>query len=102
MKLAYISGPYRAATVHGILENIRRAEAVALRYWQTGYAVICPHKNTALMDGACYDHVWLEGDLEILSRCDVVVMMPGWERSEGAKAERQRAIDLGLELVYHG
>jgi hypothetical protein len=31
MKIAYIAGPYRAATPHGILQNIRKAEAVAIR-----------------------------------------------------------------------
>jgi len=66
MKVAYISGPYRAATVHGVVENIRRAERVALKYWQLGYAVICPHTNTALFDGAAPDDVWLAGDLELL------------------------------------
>ncbi len=30
MKLAFIAGAYRADTIHGIVENIRKAEAVAI------------------------------------------------------------------------
>lgn len=100
MQIAFISGPYRAETIHGIVQNIRAAEAVAIKYWHLGYAVICPHKNSSLLDGIACDSVWLEGDLEILSRCDVVVMLPGWEESEGAKKEHYEAKRLGLEIIY--
>jgi hypothetical protein len=30
MKIIYVAGPYRAKTVRGMVENIRRAEAAAL------------------------------------------------------------------------
>src|SRR4051812_24706808 len=46
MKLIYIAGPYRAATEWQVVQNIRRAEALALAVWQSGAACICPHKNT--------------------------------------------------------
>jgi hypothetical protein len=62
--------------------------------------VICPHKNTALFDGAADDSVWLAGDVEILKRCDVVFAMPGWEKSEGARAEIKEARRLKLEIIY--
>lgn len=100
MRVAYIAGPYRAPTPRGIVENIRRAEAVALKYWKRGYAVICPHLNTALLDGACPDGTWMNGDLEILARCEVVVMMKGWEKSAGASAELSRAQSLAKEIVF--
>ena len=103
MRLVYISGQYRANTIYGIVENVRKAEVVALKYWRKGCAVICPHKNTALLDGAIEDvdaQVWLEGDLEMLRRCDIIVMMQGWEESEGATKELQFAIQHGMEVVY--
>jgi len=105
VKVAYISGPYSAATEWGVLQNIRRAEAVALEYWRRGYAVICPHKNSAFFGGAAPPDVWLKGDLEILRRLrpgqDVVVMVPGWESSEGALEERAEAYRLGLDIVEY-
>ena len=101
MKVAYIAGPYRAKTVAGIVANIRAAEAVAIEYWQKGYAVICPHKNTALFDGLADDSVWLAGMLEILKRCDVLVMTGKWHESSGSLAELDCAIELELKIHYH-
>jgi hypothetical protein len=102
MKVAYIAGPYRSKTIRGVVENIRRAEQVAIKYWLKGYAVICPHKNTALLDGVAADDVWLNGDLEILKRCDVIVMIEGWQWSLGAAAELEFARKHGLEVVFDG
>ena len=100
IKLAFISGPYRAETPLGIVENIRRAEAVSKKYWTLGYAVICPHMNTALFDGLLPDDAWLMGDLEMLVRCDVIVMMQGWEQSVGATEELRMAKKWGKEIIY--
>jgi len=103
MQVAYISGPYRAKTVSGVLRNIIKAREVAIKYWKLGYAVICPHTNTAFMDGEAPDEVWLEGDKEIIRRLtpeDAIVMMIGWEDSEGAKAELELAKELGLKIIY--
>lgn len=96
MKLVFVSGPYRG-DVEG---NISRAKRAAVRLWQRGYAVICPHLNTANFDGLCDDEVWLTGDLEILARCDTVYMLTNWKASEGARAEHRLAADLGKEIVY--
>ena len=102
MQLVYIAGPYRADTISGVVANIRRAEEVAAHYWRQGYAVICPHKNTALMDGAVSDEVILEGCLEMLRRCDVVVMLESsWERSAGSVAEYTEAERLGKKIIYY-
>lgn len=95
-KVAYVAGPYRAATARGVVENIRRAEAVALELWARGYVAICPHKNTSLFDGALPDSAWLEGDLEILRRCDLVVCTDDYQRSSGARREVELAIELSI------
>lgn len=100
MKVAYIVGPYRAKNGRTILENIRAAEAVAIKYWRLGYAVICPHLNTAFFDGLCEDHVWLDGDLEIVKRCDVLVAMHNWKESAGSVRELQLAESIGKEILY--
>ena len=97
--LVYVAGPYRAATVGGICENIEAARRVAQRLWQAGFPTICPHMNTAFMDGAAPDEVWLQGDLVILGRCDAIVLTPGWACSSGAVAEREAARLLGLVVL---
>ncbi len=97
--LVYVAGPYRAATVGGICENIEAARRVAQLLWQAGFPTICPHMNTAFMDGAAPDEVWLQGDLVILERCDAIVLTPGWDRSKGAVAEREYALERGLVVL---
>ncbi len=88
MKVLYVAGPYRSKEgVHGIVKNIEAAGELAIELWKLGFPTICPHKNTALFDGAAPDSVWLDGDLELLSRCDGLVTMPNYLESEGAKAE---------------
>ena len=100
MKVAFISGPYRGPTESDVVRNIRHAEQYAIKYWKLGYAVICPHKNSALFGGLADDSVWLDGDLEFLRRSDVIVLIPGWKTSAGAKAERREAIRLGIPRIY--
>lgn len=98
MKIIYIAGPFRAPNAWEIEQNIRRAETLALEIWRMGAAVICPHANTRFFQGAADDEVWLEGDLEILRRCDAVVMTKDWEKSQGAKAEHAFAEKEGVPI----
>lgn len=99
MKLVYVAGPYRAETPHKIAENIHRARLLALRVWKLGAVAICPHMNTAHFDGECPDDVWLKGDLEILRRCDAVILADGWAGSSGTMAEVAEAERLGIPVV---
>lgn len=99
MKLLYVAGPYRDK--HGayyVARNIEAAAEVAVELWRMGYAVICPHKNTAFFDGAAPDGVWLKGDLEMLRRCDGIVMINCWQSSVGAMAELEFARKNGLRV----
>lgn len=100
MKICYIAGPYRSKTLNGVWENIMFARQYAIKYWNLGYSVICPHTNTMLMDMENTDNMFLEGDLEMIRRCDVMVMIPGWEKSVGACGELRLAKELGLEIIY--
>ncbi len=101
MEVVYVIGPYRSKKgVYGIKKNIDKAEELALELWKMGYAVICPHKNTAFFDGAAPDEVWLKGDIEILSRCDFAVTVEGWEESSGSRGEVEFCKKKGIP-VYH-
>ena len=102
MKVIYVAGKYTADTEWGIWNNIEHASRVARSLWEQGYAAICPHKNTAFFGGEGHSHrqLWLEGDLEIIRRCDIIYMLNNWENSEGAKAELALATSLSLEIQY--
>lgn len=83
----YIAGAYRAPTPWQITENIHAARLLSLAVWKLGAVALCPHANTALFDGEADDAIWLEGDLELLRRCDAILMVPNWKQSQGASAE---------------
>lgn len=98
MRVIYVAGPYRGPDAWAIESNIRRAEALALEVWRLGAVALCPHCNTRFFQGAAPDAVWLEGDLELLRRCDAVILTPDWEDSRGARVERELAARLGLPI----
>lgn len=109
MNVAYVSGPYRAPTIEGIARNIEAARAVAKALWQQGWAVICPHSNTAFFDGiicpedpAIDARGFLNGDLAFVDRLepgsDVLVLEGDWQSSPGSIGERSQAINDGIEV----
>ena len=101
MRLAYVAGPYRSKLgAWGVAQNIERARVVARELWLMGFAVICPHANTSMMDGTDTDAMFLDGDLVMLERCDFIVMLPGWEASDGAKGELEHARACGLPAFF--
>lgn len=98
MKLVYVAGPFRGKSAWDIECNIRRAEELALEVWRLGAAALCPHCNTRFFQNAAPDEVWLKGDLEILRRCDAVVLTPDWRKSSGARAEVEEALVLDIPV----
>jgi len=96
MRVIFVSGPYRG----NVEPNIIKARRVAVMLWQQGWAVFCPHTNTANFDGECPDDVWLKGDIEILKRCDAIYMMSTWRESKGSQEEYRIARELGKEIIF--
>ena len=101
MKLVFVSGPFRGANQWEQMCNVREAETLALEVWRMGAACICPHTNTAHFQGAAPDDVWLTGDLEILRRCDAVMVTPRWRQSVGARAELAEADYMEMPIFYN-
>lgn len=100
MKVVYVAGPFRGPNSWEIEENIRRAERLALQVWRAGAAALCPHTNTRFFNGAADDAVWLAGDLELLARCDAVILTPNWRESSGARAEHDFATGRGIPCFH--
>lgn len=87
--LIYIAGRYSGATIQERDANIRAAAEVAMRWWDAGHTVICPHTNAAGFE----EHVrlthqaWYDRTLNLLRRCDGIALVPNWENSVGARTE---------------
>jgi hypothetical protein len=101
MKLVYIAGPFRGASAWDIENNIRRAEVVGFGVAQLGAAPVIPHTMYRFWDGTQTAQFWLDATMDLLRRCDAIVMCEGWEASEGSRAERQEALRMGLQVFYH-
>lgn len=98
MKIVYIAGPYRGETAWKVAQNIRAAEMLGYQVASCGGMPLIPHANTAHFDGEFTDEFWLDGTMELLRRCDAVVLDPRWMHSKGATAEAAEADRLGLPL----
>ena len=87
-RLVYIAGPYRG----DVERNVASAQHVGDKLARAGVAFVCPHSN-----GQPHDHLglsdeyWLESTLEIMRRCDAVMLVDGWEGSCGTIGEIKEA-----------
>lgn len=108
--VVYVSGLYsrnnkgEEASIKEVIENIHKARKTAIRLWEEGYTVITPHLNTALFglywDCKCTYNDYLEGDLELVRRSDILYMLKNWGFSKGAIKERELALQLNIPIIY--
>jgi hypothetical protein len=96
--IAYVAGPYRGKTEIEVRHNIDRAANVAEILWIGGFAVVCPHLNSAFFGGCISDEQFIARYIEIMNRCDCVVMGYGSVASDGAWRERTAAIAAGIPV----
>ncbi len=105
MKLIYVAGKYTADSYSAIDDNIKKAAALSIQLFQKGWNVFTPHKNTAHYE--IYEGItdlnyrtWINTTLDILKRCDAIIMLDGWEDSKGSVNERAFALDNGIAVYY--
>ena len=96
MQLLYIAAPYRASTTAAIHNNIHEASLMAQYYWLQGYAVICPHLNSAHFDGLVPDKQFLDATKLMLTTCQHIAFHPKWSFSSGCMEEYQYAQDNNI------
>lgn len=103
--IIYLATPIRPKNGKTVTENINTAKKFALRLWKNGYTVICPAANSdlpiTLAEKEVEEDRWLKGDLEILERCDALVLTPGWRNSEGVRGEIAHANKKGIPIYLY-
>lgn len=96
MKIIYIAGAYRG-DVH---RNIALAEQVAIDLAEMRIGFFCPHTHTAHFDSktTAPEVFYIALGLEMLDRCDALLLLPDWLDSEGARGERIHAVHRGMPI----
>lgn len=98
---AYVCGPYTNEDPARVLANVREALAAADEAAAHGWLPICPHSM-----GPHHGQTWEEA----MDRCrylirslkpgrDILVALPTWAESKGAREEVSLAMSLGVEVV---
>ena len=92
-KTIYLAGP-----MTGIAEfNHPEFREVSAIMWQQGMTVLSPTD----VDGGSVDkswHFYMKGALKMLLDADAIALLPGWEKSKGARIELGLAESLGYEV----
>lgn len=98
MAVVYIAGPFSGADSLEVAGNIHRAELLAREVIRLGAAPLTPHSIGANFQGVGGYNYWLAATLEMMRRCDAVLFTDDWQRSPGARGERQEALRRGLPV----
>ena len=93
MKRIYISGP-----ITGMPElNFPAFHAEAARLRALGYDVVNPAELNP--DPSTSWHQCMRTDLKALLDCDIIAMLPQWQKSAGAHREMHIAHRVGIDIV---
>ena len=102
MKRVFVAGMISAEDTEGLFENIRIGMAICRRLMEMGLAPFPEFCDFAYLVN---DHVPVstlqQVSLAWLEVADAVLMLPDWERSAGARKERQRAETMCIPIFYN-
>ena len=91
--MVYISGAITGTSDY--MERFARAEKVLT---ERGMSVINPAKvNSMMPQDTTYDQ-YMKMSFCMLSMCDRIYMIDGWENSKGANKEREYARKHGIDI----
>lgn len=89
----YLSGPMTGLPGN----NLAQFAAVADAMRSAGFDVVNPGEVKLAGDPTWLD--FMRADLALLLECGGIVMLPGWERSKGARIEHDLARGLGFWVL---
>ena len=102
MLKVYLVGPLIGdGSEHSIRVNREQARSAAEELWKLGFAVFCPHLNTAGMVGLMKEEQFIKGDLCWLSDADLVVTLPLHSKSKGSAEELAFAKKYDIPIIHY-
>lgn len=93
---------YLAGPMTGLPDlNYPAFDRAALFLRRHGYTVVSPAEHEELPDSRTYEE-WLRWSLGLLLTCQSIALLPTWELSKGARAEKAVAEALNMRHIYLG
>jgi len=94
-RTAYVAGKITGLPIGEVKQKFN---TISNELTEKGYQVVKPLAISG--DSRCWDDV-IRNDIKQMMECDEVHMLPDWQESRGAQLERDIALRLGIQVVYH-
>lgn len=88
---------YLAGPVTGVPDYAERFTEAKRCMEKGGYLVLSPEILPKGFDYEDYMHI----TMAMLSLCDTIVLLPGWEQSKGTLRELREAIQTGKDIIQY-
>jgi len=94
-RIAYVAGKVSGLPERDVKDKFFR---VSRELTAMGYQVVMP---ASVSDHSRDWEDTMRVDIKKLMECDEVHMLPCWQSSRGAQLERDIALRLGMQVIYH-
>ncbi len=94
-RTAYIAGKVTGVPKGEVKDKFK---TIANKLTGKGYKVVQP---VGVSDDSPSWNDAIRSDIKKMLECDEVHMLPDWQESRGAQLERDIALRLGMDVVYH-
>lgn len=104
MKRVYVASAISAENLEKGLGNLRKGILAGVELLKRGYAPYIPHLNhqfNLIQDEHIDVELYYSYDLEWLSVCECMLVLPNWENSRGVKAEIEFAKENNIPIYYN-
>jgi hypothetical protein len=96
---AFIASAYSGGSISEVEMNVSKARLVVVDVLRAGWVPVCPnvfwHPFSEFQD---YEF-WLQAAISLMETCDVLILVPGWERSSGVRQEIERAKERDIPIL---
>jgi len=105
MKRVYVAGPYSANNIIDCLENMRKGMRAGVEVFLAGYAPWVPwhdfHHQLMFRNGESLSvDDYYEMSMAWLVVSDAMLVLPGWQESQGTMAEIAKAVELCIPIFF--
>ena len=94
-KTAYVAGKITGLPKEDVNDKFNM---IADELAEMGYQVVKP---VSVSDDSRSWEDGVRSDIKTMLECDEVHLLPDWQESRGAQLERDIAVRLGMQVVYH-